>query len=69
MIGGFLAQMLKEKCISNVFGDTFLMLSQKIYHNHDASVSQWLSAQQYTDLTHPIDWIDKMSVEKGHRLV
>ena len=38
VIGGFLAQMLKVKCISNVFGDTFLMLSQNIFYDHDASV-------------------------------
>ena len=38
VIGGFLAQMLKEKCISNVFGDTFLMLSRYIFYDHDASV-------------------------------
>ena len=38
VIGGFLAQMLKVKCISNVFGDTFLMLSRNIFYQHDASV-------------------------------
>ena len=38
VIGGFLAQMLKVKCISNVFGDTLLMLSRNIFYDHDASV-------------------------------
>ena len=38
VIGGFLAQKLKVKCISNVFGDTFLMLSRNITYDHDASV-------------------------------
>ena len=36
--GGFLAQKLKVKCICNVFGDTFLMLSRNIFYDHDASV-------------------------------
>ena len=40
VIGGFLAQKLKVKCISNVFGDTFLMLSRNIFYDHDASVLQ-----------------------------
>ena len=38
VIGGFLAQMLKVKCISNVFGDTILLLSRNIFYDHDASV-------------------------------
>ena len=41
VIGGFLAQMLKVKCISNVFGDTFLMLSRNIFYDHDASVRKY----------------------------
>ena len=40
VIGAFLAQMLKVKCISNVFGDTLLMLSRNIFYDHDASVPQ-----------------------------
>ena len=38
VIGGFLAQKLKVKCICNVFGDTLLMLSRNIFYDHDASV-------------------------------
>ena len=38
VIGAFLAQMLKVKCISNVVGDTLLMLSRNIFYEHDASV-------------------------------
>ena len=47
VIGAFLAQMLKVKCISNVFGDTLLMLSRNIFYDHDASVLRMIYTMQY----------------------